>query len=41
MGCVDFGGENCHVCVSEVKTFQTFLDPNLVIVKKLFITLLF
>lgn len=27
-------------CVSEVKTFQTFLDPNLVIVKKLFSVLL-
>ena len=28
-------------CMSDVETFQTFLDPNVVIVKKLFNTLLF
>lgn len=36
---MDFGGgENCRVC-RDVETFQTFLDPNVVIVKKLFNTL--
>lgn len=36
---MDFGGgENCRVCL-DVETFQTFLDPNVVIVKKLFNTL--
>lgn len=29
------------MCVSDVETFRTFLDPNLVIVKKLFSLLLF
>lgn len=36
MGCVDFGGEKIAMYVSDVETFQTFLDVNLVIMKKLF-----
>lgn len=33
--------EKIAMCVFDVETFQTFLDPNLVIVKKLFSVLLF
>lgn len=33
--------EKIAMCVFDVEMFQSFLDPNLVIVKKLFSVLLF
>lgn len=33
--------EKIAICITDVETFQTFLDLNLVIVKKLFRVLLF